>query len=137
MSLILEKDLNELLETFKGLKFPKDVSAMLDVRHGDYIYWTFRTPESKRYSTFYIAKKGGAKRRIDAPKNNIKILQQKLNQVLHCVYRTKPSVHGFAREKSVKSNASGHKQKTWVFNIDLKDFFPSINFWPSTRNVHG
>ena len=51
-----------------------------------------------------------------------------MNQVLQCVYDTKPSVHGFVIGKNVRSNANAHLRKRWVFNIDLKDFFPSINF---------
>ena len=67
-------------------------------------------------------------RRIDAPTTNVKILQQKLNQILQYSFGSKPSVHGFVVGKSVKSNAQQHVRKRWVFNIDLEDFFPSINF---------
>ena len=66
--------------------------------------------------------------KIDAPTANVKILQQKLNQVLQAVYQVKPSVHGFAEGKSVRSNSESHVKKTWVLNVDLEDFFPSINF---------
>ena len=83
---------------------------------------------AKRYTTFYISSASGKRRRIDSPTTNVKILQQKLNQVLRCVYIPKPSVHGFALGKSVRSNATAHTGKRWVFNIDLEDFFPSINF---------
>ena len=107
---------------------PEDVSALLEVAHRDFNYWIYRTPENKHYTTFYILKKNGEKRRIDAPTTNVKILQQKLNQVLQCVYIPKPSVHGFAIGKNVRSNAKANLGKRWVFNIDLKDFFPSINF---------
>ena len=124
----LSKTSNELVESFRGLKTPKDVSALLEVTHRDFNYWIYRTPESKRYITFSIDKKSGGRRRIDAPTTNVKILQQKLNQVLQSVYQSKPSVHGFVEGKSVRSNAESHVRKSWVLNLDLEDFFPSINF---------
>ena len=128
MSLILTQSPEELLQLFQGLKLPEDVSAMLEVTHRDFNYWMYRTPEEKRYTTFYIGKKKGGERKIDTPTTNVKILQQKLNQVLQAVYSTKPSVHGFAKGKNVKSNGEQHVKKTWVLNVDLEDFFPSINF---------
>ncbi|PRX03471.1 UNVERIFIED_ORG: RNA-directed DNA polymerase [Martelella mediterranea] len=36
--------------------------------------------------------------------------------------------HGFKKGSSIITNAANHRNKRWVFNIDLKDFFPSINF---------
>ena len=47
---------------------------------------------------------------------------------MQSVYRPKPSVHGFAPGKNVKTNALQHIGKRWVFNTDLENFFPSINF---------
>ena len=128
MNLTLSRSCEELLSLFKEVNSPEDVSGLLEVAHRDFNYWIYRTPENKRYTTFYIPKKNDEKRRIDSPTTNIKILQQKLNQVLQCIYATKPSVHGFAIGKNVRSNANAHLRKRWVFNIDLKDFFPSINF---------
>ena len=122
MSLILTQSPEELLQLFQGLKLPEDVSAMLEVTHRDFNYWMYRTPEEKRYTTFYIGKKKGGERKIDTPTTNVKILQQKLNQVLQAVYSTKPSVHGFAKGKNVKSNGEQHVKKTWVLNVDLEDF---------------
>ena len=128
MNLTLSRSREELQRLFQELSSPEDVSTLLEVTHRDFNYWVYRTPEDKRYTTFYISKKNGAKRRIDAPTTNVKILLQKLNYVLQSVYVIKPSVHGFALGKNVRSNASAHLGKRWVFNIDLKDFFPSINF---------
>jgi RNA-directed DNA polymerase len=38
------------------------------------------------------------------------------------------SAHGFMRERSIITNASGHKKRRFVLNVDLKDFFGTINF---------
>jgi len=36
--------------------------------------------------------------------------------------------HGFRKNHSIITNAKRHRNKRFVFNIDLNDFFPSINF---------
>jgi RNA-directed DNA polymerase len=41
---------------------------------------------------------------------------------------TKSSTHGFIRGKSIVTNGKEHVGKKHVLNLDLKDFFPSINF---------
>ncbi len=102
---------------------------MLDVDYNSLKYYLYILPEPKRYCSFEVNKKNNSKRRtINAPNSNIKIVQQKLNQILQLVYTVKPSVHGFIYNKSVVSNALSHVGKRFVFNVDLKDFFPSINF---------
>ena len=128
LSFYLNDKPDRLREKFYVLEWPGDVATMLDVKYRDFNYWIYRTPKHKLYSTFHIPKKNGTSRRIDAPNTNIKILQQKLNQVLQSVYIPKRSVHGFVNGRNVKSNAIQHIQKRWVLNIDLEDFFPSINF---------
>ena len=119
---------DELRERFFALRSPEAIAGLLEVKYNDLVYWIYRTPTTKRYTSFPVKKKSGTPRKIDAPTKNIKILQQKLNQVLQSVYSPKHCVHGFAPERSVKTNALMHVEKRYVFNIDLKDFFPSINF---------
>ncbi|NJN91776.1 MAG: RNA-directed DNA polymerase [Leptolyngbyaceae cyanobacterium SL_5_14] len=36
--------------------------------------------------------------------------------------------HGFKRKLSIRTNARKHRNRRYVFNIDLTDFFGSINF---------
>ena len=49
-----------------------------------------------------------------------------LNEVLKAVYTPSQYVMGFTEGRSVVTNAAMHKGANYVFNIDLKDFFPSI-----------
>ena len=65
---------------------------------------------------------------ITAPVTALKLIQSKLAQVLSLVYEPKPSVHGFIRDRSIISNARPHRVRRYVLNVDLRDFFPSINF---------
>jgi RNA-directed DNA polymerase len=104
------------------------VAALLEVRNGTLIYHLYRTPEARRYVQFSIPKKSGGTRTIYAPRTSIKILQRKLNFILQSVYTPKACVHGFSLGRSVVTNAAKHSEKSHVFNIDLQDFFPSINF---------
>lgn len=36
--------------------------------------------------------------------------------------------HGFKRKRSIVTNAQGHRNRHYVFNVDLEDFFGTINF---------
>lgn len=80
-----------------------------------------------RYVTFKIPKKKkGEFRTIDAPCNELKNIQQALNFVLQEVYNPNAAAMGFVKGKSVVTNAQVHLGQNFVYNIDLKDFFPSI-----------
>jgi RNA-directed DNA polymerase len=119
---------DKLATTFYSLRLPSDVGHLLEVKYGDLLYWLYSLPPTQRYATFQIKKRSRSARLIEAPTTSIKILQQKLNQVLQTVYRPKRFVHGFVEGRSVRTNALCHVQRRYVFNVDIKDFFHSINF---------
>lgn len=81
----------------------------------------------KRYVEFKIKKKSGAERTINAPSNGLKSLQKTLSFVLQCVYEPHIAAMGFVRNRSIVDNANLHVGSIYVYNIDLKDFFPSID----------
>lgn len=62
------------------------------------------------------------------PNSPLAALQRKLLQVLTAVYRPKACAHGFVRNRSILTNAKPHVRSTWILNIDLENFFGSINF---------
>jgi RNA-directed DNA polymerase len=80
------------------------------------------------YREFTISKKSGADRKIHSPQGALKIIQQKLTQVLSAVYLVKSAVHGFTYDKTILSNAEVHVGTRFVFNVDILDFFHTINF---------
>ena len=118
----------ELRAAFLALKTPRDIARLLNVRYDRLVYHIYKVPLENRYTTFEIPKKSGGTRTISAPITAIKLIQRKLNQVLQAVYEPKPSVHGFTPGKNIVTNAKPHVKRRYVLNIDLKDFFPSINF---------
>jgi len=83
---------------------------------------------AKPYKTFSLAKKAGGKRVICAPTGPLKTVQRRLAEILLEVYGGRAPVHGFATGRSIKSNASPHVGRKFVFSVDLANFFPSIHF---------
>lgn len=81
----------------------------------------------KRYTSFTIKKKSGAERTIHAPVKGLKAIQKTLSFILQCVYEPHEAATGFVREKSIVDNAKEHVGSKYVYNIDLKDFFPSVD----------
>lgn len=81
---------------------------------------------TKRYRTFSIPKKARGVRVICAPTGNLKWMQLCLNEIFKAVYSPSPYAMGFTCGRSVVDNALMHTNQHYVFNLDLKDFFPSI-----------
>lgn len=82
---------------------------------------------ANRYRSFEIPKKSGGVRQISVPSGNLKWFQLCLNEIFKALYTPSPYAMGFAKGRSVVDNARVHTNQNYVFNIDLKDFFPSID----------
>jgi hypothetical protein len=89
----------------------------------------FANPKRSKncYLRFTIKKKSGAERQIHAPNQVLKSIQKAISLALQCVYKPSPAAYGFIWNKSVVENARKHFDSRYVFNIDLKDFFESID----------
>ena len=96
---------------------------MLEIRPQFLRTILYGTRERTRYTTFEIPKKNGGFRVIQAPPKNLRILQAKVNHILGLLFTPRTCVHGFSRNRSVKTNADMHSGKRWVLNVDLRDFF--------------
>ena len=81
-----------------------------------------------RYKQFKIKKKSGGFRQITAPRNQcFMLLLRCVNELFKAVYTPSAHAMGFTEGRSVVINANVHKGHNYVFNVDLKDFFPSIH----------
>ena len=88
------------------------------------------------YSSKEIPKKDGSKRVLNAPNKSLKYVQRKICKLLIArldELTEKNGVknnisHGFFKGKSIKTNALPHRNKKYVLNVDLEDFFDSIHF---------
>src|SRR5574344_748536 len=89
-------------------------------------YYCNPNKNNRRYTQFEIPKKSGGKRQITAPVKTLKSLLTYINVILQVMYEPLPCVMGFTSGKCITDNAKLHIGKYYVFNIDMKDFFPSI-----------
>lgn len=89
-------------------------------------YFSSDAIATKRYRTFHIRKKSGGLRQIKAPCRQLDLILTLVNIMLQAVYEPSDVAMGFTPGRSVKDNAQLHVGHNYVFNIDLKDFFPSI-----------
>ena len=85
-------------------------------------------PNSKvtRYRSFSIPKKSGGKRDISAPMPKLRALLWPVKEILASLYEPASCVMGFTTCRSIVDNAKVHLGQNYVLNLDLKDFFPSI-----------
>jgi len=102
----------------------KQLADLLEVDVSTLTYFAYGG--GRKYTSFSIPKKSGGRREITAPIEGLKEIQRKLASHLVEIYPKPVYVHGFLIDRSVASNATPHLNKKHVFNIDLKDFFPSI-----------
>ena len=122
------------LEWFQSAKSRAALAMLLDIKLKDLTYLLYVKKDAEKYNQFSIPKRGGGSRDIFAPIPELKSLQRKLATALEeCIAdiekitnRKNRASHGFRSGKSILTNASVHRNKRYVFNVDLKDFFPSI-----------
>lgn len=116
--------------TFNGkrIETAEDAAAFLGQPMGKFMYMLYRAPEEERYTAFEIPKRTGGMRQIHSPNGAIREAQTALAPHLLALYNAHPGVHGFLKERSILTNAKQHTSQRLVFNVDLADFFPSINF---------
>src|SRR5262245_44461352 len=75
-----------LRKAFLALSSVAELASLLECSLQQFTYWTRITRPEKRYRTFEISKRSGAKRTIEAPSPVLLVLQHKLLQVLEAVY---------------------------------------------------
>lgn len=116
------------LDTGKPVETAQDAARFLGVSLGKLTYALYRAPDEQRYRPFEIPKRTGGMRQIHAPIGVIRELQEKLAPLLQLQYAAHPGAHGFIKERSILTNAAEHVGQRYVLNVDLEDFFPSVNF---------
>lgn len=113
-----------------------ELADFLGVSRNSLSYVLFIKKVSNYYTTFDIPKKNGGFRTICAPTGNLKIMQRILAQRLLNLQRKSDKIsedsrkltQGFTRGKSFITNADVHKDKIYVINFDIEDFFSQFHF---------
>ncbi len=124
------------LASLKAATSLSDVAKLLDFKPKAVSFILYKQPAATKYITFQIPKKSGGHRTIKAPIESLKLLQRRVsNLLLDCADEINAArqlkdrtAHGFKRKRSIITNARQHRHRRWVFNLDLEEFFPSINF---------
>lgn len=81
----------------------------------------------KRFRNFTIPKKSGGKRTISAPNHSLLNILYYVNEIFKAFYRPNDYAFGFVEGRNIVDNARKHVGQNYVFNIDLSDFFTSID----------
>src|SRR5579871_3079973 len=123
------------LASLKSTTSLSDLAKLLQFTPAGLSYILYKQPAPK-YRSFELPKRKGGTRTIKAPTEKLKLVQEKVSDLLQdCldeINRSKQRedriAHGFKRERSIVTNAVQHRNRRYVFNIDLENFFPSINF---------
>lgn len=120
LTLLNKIKLDEMIATGFGDKFYPFTSKHIN-------YYCNPNNAFHRYRQFKIKKKSGGERTITAPRNrSFKLILGYINEILKSMYTPSAYAMGFAEGRSIADNAKKHKGMNYVFNLDLKDFFPSI-----------
>ena len=119
-----KEDLLQLMNEVKPLIYGKK-TVPFDLKQ--LTWYTIPKLNRKRYTEFNVRKKSGDVRAIHAPVKGLKAIQKTLSFILQSVFEPHKAAMGFVRDKSIVDNARLHVGSNYVYNIDLKDFFPSID----------
>lgn len=127
------------MSAFSDIKNRNDFFRLLNIPKQNMTYLLYNKEKKgteNSYQTFEIKKKSGGVRIIHAPNDELKFVQKRLTNLLWETQKkawrennTKSNIsHAFERKKSIITNAKIHRNKRFVLNVDLEDFFSSFHF---------
>lgn len=129
------------LKKLKAATTLSDVAQLLEIMPGMLSFLLYKKPKVDLYTKFEIPKKHGGTREIWAPAKDLKLVQFRLANLLqNCIDEINAMrghvedgkrygvAHGFKRKHTIMTNARAHVTRRYVFNVDLHDFFGTINF---------
>ncbi|MFZ0269363.1 reverse transcriptase domain-containing protein [Caulobacter sp.] len=123
------KQENAQLKSLQSITAKEQLATLLGCDYGKHLaYYLYRLHPSMRYRTFDIQKRNGDKRTINAPNSGLVHIQRRLSRILYEIYSPRQGVNGFLPNKGIYSNAEQHKRQRFILNIDIENFFGSINF---------
>lgn len=130
---VLEKNRDSYnLERLGKYRLPviKSVNHLLDVLglsdEEDIYFYSFNRSVFS-YNSFYIPKRNGEKRLIEAPCKELKIVLKAIDSVFFRHFELSPSCCAYIRGRSIIDNAFPHLGAKTLLKFDIHDFFPSIN----------
>ncbi|MSQ73570.1 MAG: RNA-directed DNA polymerase, partial [Betaproteobacteria bacterium] len=124
------------LKAIKTATSLAEIAKLLEFETSSLAFILYKLPDALKYKEFDVPKRYGGTRTISAPVDRLRLVQQRLSNLLqNCLSeiennggRKHDVSHGFKRWRSIMSNGENHRKQRYVFNVDLQDFFHSINF---------
>lgn len=124
------------MKNFKETTTRTQLANLLKIPKKKLTYILYKNDINSLYHSFEIPKKSGGTRKIYAPNKDLKNIQKKLEQALSTHQKfilNKHNInstisHAFEKDKSIFTNAQTHRNKRFVLNIDLENFFESFHF---------
>lgn len=124
------------MEKFNEIQTRNDLADYIGVPRKKLSYILYFKGTENSYKSFEIPKKNGGTRQIHAPQKDLKQIQKRLAE---SIYRYEKEMakenetninisHAFEKGKSFITNAQIHKNKRFVINVDLENFFDSFHF---------
>ena len=120
---------------FCDIQSRNELADYLNVPRSKLSYLLYVVTPDKCYRSFEIPKKNGGTRHINAPNNDLKYVQKMLANALYSYqkeYRESENIqqkvsHAFEKDKNIITNSIIHRNKRYVLNIDLEDYFDSFH----------
>ena len=114
----------------------KEVAKLINIELRVITYVLYKIGIEESYKSFEIPKKAGGTRVIDSPNKQLKRIQRQLGKKIYDIHKNyidqkriaSNISHGFETGKGIITNARIHKIKKYLLNIDIANFFSSINF---------
>ncbi|MCL2567007.1 MAG: reverse transcriptase family protein [Alphaproteobacteria bacterium] len=142
--------MNNNIEELKEAQTLQEISKFFNKTPKDLAYVLYKLTKEEKYFEFEIPKKSGGSRKIKAPIKIIEnietgivkktslllLLQQDLLKILNEIYPPENKKYLYkcvqgclqGNKRGIINNAKIHSNKNYLVNIDIKNFFPSINF---------
>ncbi|MCO7137745.1 retron Ec67 family RNA-directed DNA polymerase/endonuclease [[Clostridium] leptum] len=124
------------MKKFCDIQSRNDLADFLNIPRSKLTHILYVKKPDRYYSIFEIPKRNGEMRTICASSGDLKVLQGKLSDMLWFYQKSiweaeniKSNIsHAFEKEKSIITNAKIHRNKRFVINLDLENFFDSFHF---------
>ncbi|EMC2815624.1 TPA: retron St85 family RNA-directed DNA polymerase [Klebsiella aerogenes] len=98
----------------QSLRLPKEVISKFSFNNDRY------------YHRIEMEKKSGGIRHIESPLKELKAIQRWVLRYILDKLSPSSFAKGFVRKKSILDNAKPHEGNQYVLNLDLKDFFTTV-----------
>jgi RNA-directed DNA polymerase len=117
-----------LFSGFVHLTSKAELCQFLGIPAGKLNFLLYKLNPTHRYKTETIKKRNGDDRILRVPVPPLKKIQKIIAAELAKEYRPRQHVYGYVKGKNIAQKARIHVAQKWIARVDLKDFFPSVNF---------